>query len=32
MLEGRKMSDIAELLGVGRTTLYDWKSDEEFKR
>lgn len=31
MLEGRKMSDIAKLLGVGRTTLYDWKNDEEFK-
>lgn len=31
MLEGRKVSDIAKLLGVGRTTVYDWKNDEGFK-
>ena len=31
LLEGRKVSDIARLLNVSRTALYDWQRDEEFK-
>lgn len=31
ILEGRRVSDIARLLGVGRSTIYDWKNDEGFK-